>query len=119
MFCLSLGMKGQDETDLNLAKSLFVPAQPGTYSFQYKEENELQSTTRLLFTVYKNFVSSQDGQSCNFHPSCSVYTMEAIKKHGFTKGSLLGFDRLSRCHPLNREAYPAHEESGRCYDPVE
>lgn len=34
---------------------------------------------------------------CNFIPSCSQYTKEAIEKYGFTKGWKLGISRIRRC----------------------
>ena len=39
------------------------------------------------------------GVRCRFYPTCSEYSMEAFKKHGFLKGSWLSFKRLIRCHP--------------------
>lgn len=102
-----------------LAESVFELDEKQKYTFELSDENELQYSTKLLFATYKNFFSSQDQQACNFHPSCSVYAMESIKEHGFTKGSLYAFDRLTRCHPLNREAYSVHEETGLLYDPIE
>jgi putative membrane protein insertion efficiency factor len=32
-------------------------------------------------------------------PSCSQYTLEAIMKHGFFYGVILGFFRILRCTP--------------------
>jgi putative membrane protein insertion efficiency factor len=37
--------------------------------------------------------------SCKFHPSCSQYAIDALKKYGFFKGSYLAARRLLRCHP--------------------
>lgn len=34
-----------------------------------------------------------------FTPTCSQYTMEAIIKHGFFKGTFLGIKRIVRCTP--------------------
>jgi len=42
------------------------------------------------------------GPICRFEPSCSRYTMEAIRRHGFLKGSLLGGWRVLRCNPFCR-----------------
>ncbi|MGP8153077.1 MAG: membrane protein insertion efficiency factor YidD [Smithella sp.] len=42
---------------------------------------------------------------CRFYPSCSEYTIEAIKLHGPVKGSFLGIKRLLRCHPLHPGGY--------------
>jgi putative membrane protein insertion efficiency factor len=39
---------------------------------------------------------------CRFTPTCSQYTLEAIRRHGFLKGSLLGAWRVLRCNPFCR-----------------
>jgi putative membrane protein insertion efficiency factor len=36
---------------------------------------------------------------CKYHPSCSQYAIDALRKHGFIKGSLLAGWRLVRCNP--------------------
>ncbi|KAF7764842.1 hypothetical protein PCIT_b0927 [Pseudoalteromonas citrea] len=36
--------------------------------------------------------------SCNFTPSCSEYTYQAIDKYGVCKGGLLGLRRIKRCN---------------------
>lgn len=55
----------------------------------------------LLIRFYQIFISPMLGQHCRFYPSCSQYTLEAIKEWGFFKGIWLGIKRISRCHPLN------------------
>lgn len=55
----------------------------------------------LLIRFYQIFISPVLGQHCRFYPSCSQYTLEAIKEWGFFKGCWLGFKRILRCHPLN------------------
>ena len=40
--------------------------------------------------------------SCTFYPTCSEYTKEAIKKYGIFKGTGLGFFRILRCHPWQK-----------------
>ncbi len=42
------------------------------------------------------------GPICRFEPSCSRYTLEAIRRHGFLKGGLLGTWRVLRCNPFCR-----------------
>lgn len=39
---------------------------------------------------------------CRFSPSCSAYTIEAIRAHGFFKGCALGAWRILRCNPFCR-----------------
>ncbi|MEK7113243.1 MAG: membrane protein insertion efficiency factor YidD [Patescibacteria group bacterium] len=40
--------------------------------------------------------------SCAFYPTCSEYTKQAIQKYGLFKGSFLGFRRILRCHPWQK-----------------
>jgi len=37
--------------------------------------------------------------SCKFHPSCSQYALDALRKHGLVKGAAKAAWRLARCHP--------------------
>lgn len=39
------------------------------------------------------------GVGCRFYPTCSEYSKQAFKKHGFLKGFYLSVKRISRCHP--------------------
>ena len=40
--------------------------------------------------------------SCVFYPTCSEYTKQAIEKYGASKGICLGFLRILRCHPWQK-----------------
>ena len=37
--------------------------------------------------------------SCRYHPTCSDYAAEAVKRFGVVKGLWLALRRLLRCHP--------------------
>jgi putative membrane protein insertion efficiency factor len=39
---------------------------------------------------------------CKYHPSCSQYAIDALRKHGFVIGSAKAGWRLVRCHPWSR-----------------
>lgn len=40
-------------------------------------------------------------QRCRFYPTCSAYGLEALRVHGFWRGSWLTVRRIGRCHPWN------------------
>ncbi|CAK0756895.1 putative membrane protein insertion efficiency factor [uncultured Gammaproteobacteria bacterium] len=52
-----------------------------------------------LIMVYRWTLSPLIGRSCRFLPTCSVYGLEAIARHGAKRGSWLTLRRLGRCHP--------------------
>ena len=54
-----------------------------------------------LIRTYQIFISPMLGQHCRFYPSCSQYTINAIREWGVIRGIWLGFKRICRCHPLN------------------
>ncbi len=57
----------------------------------------------LLFMIrcYQVGISPLLGSHCRFLPTCSVYTYEAIAKHGVLKGIFLGAKRILKCHPFH------------------
>jgi uncharacterized protein len=59
---------------------------------------------KILSPVKKHFVNLGflGNNSCVFYPTCSEYTKEAVKKYGILKGSYLGFLRILRCHPWQK-----------------
>ena len=71
-----------------------------------------------LFIFYKTFISSQDGSTCSFHPSCSEYAVMSIKKYGVMNGFLRTSDRLSRCNGFSPEKYKFISEKNLLYDPL-
>ncbi|WP_430816694.1 membrane protein insertion efficiency factor YidD [Carboxylicivirga sp. RSCT41] len=57
--------------------------------------------TILLVPVklYQWFISPVLGASCRYTPTCSQYTIEALKKHGPIKGLYLAIKRILSCNP--------------------
>jgi len=37
--------------------------------------------------------------TCRFHPTCSHYAADAVRKHGALRGAMLAAARLARCGP--------------------
>ncbi|WP_297837903.1 membrane protein insertion efficiency factor YidD [Ignavibacterium sp.] len=59
----------------------------------------------LLIKIYQIFISPLFPSSCRYTPTCSQYTLEALKKYGLLKGLWLGIKRISRCHPWGGSGY--------------
>ncbi|MCG6912894.1 membrane protein insertion efficiency factor YidD [bacterium BMS3Abin03] len=59
----------------------------------------------ILIKIYQLLVSPLFSSSCRYTPTCSHYTLEALKKYGIFKGGWLGIKRISRCHPWGGSGY--------------
>ena len=53
-----------------------------------------------LITLYQRFISPYVGQSCRYLPTCSEYSIDALKEYGFFKGLLISIKRILSCHPI-------------------
>ena len=51
--------------------------------------------------IYRRYVSPCLGRHCRFHPTCSSYAVEALRRHGLLGGCALTLRRLLRCHPCH------------------
>jgi len=43
--------------------------------------------------------------TCRFYPTCSEFSIEAVKKYGSIKGMWLSIKRILRCHPFHPGGY--------------
>ena len=65
--------------------------------------------------VYQAVIAPYLPDCCRFTPTCSHYGVEALRVHGFWKGSLLTVWRILRCQPFCRGGYdpvPPVKKSG-------
>jgi|TARA_A100001011_G_scaffold365705_1_gene417620 putative membrane protein insertion efficiency factor len=59
--------------------------------------------TKILINfikAYKFLISPLLGNSCRYLPTCSEYSIEALKTYGLIKGSLISLKRILSCHPI-------------------
>lgn len=61
-----------------------------------------------LIKAYKYVISPVIPNACRYSPTCSEYSIEALKKYGPFKGTALSFKRIVSCNPWG----------GHGYDPV-
>ena len=50
--------------------------------------------------AYKYLISPLLGHSCRYLPTCSDYSIDALKTYGLLKGSALSLKRIFSCHPV-------------------
>lgn len=59
----------------------------------------------LLVRFYQVAISPFTPGVCRYSPTCSHYTVEALKKHGLIKGGWLAVKRIGSCHPWGGSGY--------------
>ena len=68
--------------------------------------------TIKLIKIYQFIISPLLGQSCRYLPTCSEYSIEALKEYGLTKGIYMSIKRILSCHPIKFLG------GGQGFDPV-
>ena len=58
-----------------------------------------------FITIYKYLISPMIGPSCRFLPTCSEYSIEALRTYGFSKGIVLSLKRIMSCHPWGNSGF--------------
>jgi putative membrane protein insertion efficiency factor len=59
----------------------------------------------VAIRLYQQLLSPLLPASCRYYPTCSQYTLEAVRTHGVMRGTALGLRRILRCHPFHRGGY--------------
>ena len=59
----------------------------------------------LLVRFYQVAISLYTPSSCRYEPTCSQYTIEALRKRGLITGLWLSLKRIFTCHPWGGSGY--------------
>jgi|TARA_B100000497_G_scaffold6989_1_gene6826 putative membrane protein insertion efficiency factor len=59
----------------------------------------------LLVRFYQVAISPYTPSSCRYEPTCSQYTIEALRKRGLITGLWLSLKRIFTCHPWGGSGY--------------
>jgi putative membrane protein insertion efficiency factor len=73
----------------------------------------------LIFLVkcYQLLLSPLFSGSCRFYPSCSNYSIQALKNRGAIEGTYLSVKRVIRCNPYCEGGYdPVPHKEHKCND---
>ncbi|MCH9617351.1 MAG: putative membrane protein insertion efficiency factor [Chlamydiia bacterium] len=76
------------DTDMIKRKSFWIAPK--------KRYDPLGKVSEKIILFHQNVLSPVDGPRSHFRPTSSRYMLLAIRRYGFIKGSLKGFDRLLR-----------------------
>ena len=61
--------------------------------------NIFTSTLIKLIKIYRYLFSPLLGHTCRYLPTCSEYSIDALKAYGFFKGLFLSLKRVLTCNP--------------------
>ncbi len=100
------------------ANPMTTPKPKQSVRFNPQETSELKLVATGLIRLYQKFISSQDGPSCQFLPSCSHFGMQCIQEYGFLRGVMLTADRLIRCNGSQSNHYHRDGVTGKYIDLV-
>jgi len=65
----------------------------------------MKSLLIALLKGYRLLLSPWWGSQCRFTPTCSLFAIEALERHGAWRGTWLAMRRVSRCHPMRAGGY--------------
>ena len=63
----------------------------------------MKTITKIFINIIKGYkfpISPLFGNSCRYLPTCSDYSIEALKTFGFLKGTFISLKRILSCHPI-------------------
>ena len=58
-----------------------------------------------LIKTYRYLISPLLGHSCRYLPTCSEYSIDALKTYGLLKGLYLSVKRILSCHPWSKGGF--------------
>ncbi|MBI3358993.1 MAG: membrane protein insertion efficiency factor YidD [Nitrospirae bacterium] len=59
----------------------------------------------FLIRIYQRLLSPLHPPVCRFYPTCSHYSIAAVRRHGMVSGLFLTIKRLIRCSPFSQGGY--------------
>lgn len=61
--------------------------------------------TVIFVLLYRSTLGRLLGGQCRYHPTCSEYAIDAVRKHGLIRGWARSIRRIGRCHPFSKGGY--------------
>ena len=81
-----------------------------TFVSMVQQENKigkkvLIEVASLPIHFYRYVISPLTPAACRHIPTCSVYSLDALKKHGLFRGGAMAANRIARCNPWGTQGY--------------
>jgi len=73
-------------------------------NFWSKTERFFLTIADWAIRIYQSTASIRQPR-CRFHPTCSEYSRDALRKYGLVKGFYKSISRISKCHPWGDQGY--------------
>ncbi len=93
--CMANGSADPWGKDADLAVKI-SPCQARCAETKHCRTPVLGQFAELMISFHQDVISPCDGPRSHFLPSSSQYALEALRKHGFFMGVMMGCDRLMR-----------------------
>ena len=126
VFCVSIitsvsstfAGEASDLAFIRKVNPITTPKPKEVVRFNLQTTSELKLAATGLIRFYQKFISSQDGPTCAFTPSCSRFGMACIQEYGVLRGVFLTADRLIRCNGSQSGHYHKDAITGKYVDPI-
>ncbi|MBE0428613.1 MAG: membrane protein insertion efficiency factor YidD [Thermoleophilia bacterium] len=59
----------------------------------------------FLIGLYRRLVSPSLPRRCKYHPTCSEYSIQALREWGLCRGTALSAWRILRCNPFSHGGF--------------
>jgi putative membrane protein insertion efficiency factor len=59
----------------------------------------------FIIRIYQYAISPLFPSTCRYQPTCSYYSVEALKRHGLFYGGWLAIKRIFSCHPYGGSGF--------------
>lgn len=118
--CLAASLCAEEPWGKDADLVLVQKCSTGSRSKPYCKTPFLGAFAEAAIAFHQKIISPCDGPRSHFIPCSSKYTLDAMRKHGFFQGMLMGCDRLMR---ENKEEWVYRitlDKEGNCvkFDPV-
>lgn len=59
----------------------------------------------FLIGLYRRLISPAIPRRCKYHPTCSEYSVQALREWGLLRGMAMSVWRLLRCNPFSHGGF--------------